>query len=70
MTTGCSCGTPGCQGITYEPGGRCPRCQIAATRPGIAWTVRQIIHAVLYGPDISTSGLPAGRHAEDKEAGS
>jgi hypothetical protein len=66
MTTGCSCGTPGCQGTTYEPGGRCPRCQIAATPPGTARIVRQIVHAVLNG----TGGLLAGRQAEDKEAGS
>jgi hypothetical protein len=70
MTTGCSCGTSGCQGITCEPGGRCPRCQIAATPRGIARTVRQVIHAVLNGPDISTGDLLAGRHAAGKEAGS
>jgi hypothetical protein len=39
--------------------------------PGLAWIARQVIHAALNGPEISTtSGPPACRRAEDKEAGS
>ncbi len=69
MTTGCMCGTPGCRGLTYEPGGQCPRCQIAAMPPGAARMVRQVIHSVVYGQDISLDDSFAGRHA-DREAGS
>jgi hypothetical protein len=67
MTTGCNCGTPGCPGISYDPGGKCPRCEIAAMPPGPARTVRQVIHAALDGPEIRR-GDPAA--ASQREAGS
>jgi hypothetical protein len=31
MTTGCTCQTPCCPGVTYRPGHRCARCRIDAT---------------------------------------
>ena len=65
MTTGCTCGTPGCAGIAHEPGGRCRRCQTEAMPPGAERTLRQIIQAALYGRDAA----PGDRHA-DREAGS
>jgi hypothetical protein len=69
MTTGCNCGTAGCPGVAYEPGARCPRCEIAAMPPGPARTLRQIVHAALNGPEIRRSVLAAARQAE-LEAGS
>ena len=69
MTTGCSCGTPGCRGIAHEPGGRCPRCQFAEMPPGAARAVRQIIHDVLTGPEISIDDMLGGRQARQAEAG-
>jgi hypothetical protein len=68
MTTGCTCGSPGCGGIAHEPGGRCPACQTDALPPGAARTVRQIIQAALYGSGITVDAAAGGRQA-GKEAG-
>jgi hypothetical protein len=68
MTTGCTCGTPGCGGIAHERGGQCPRCQIEAMPPGAAWTVKQIFCTGLYGRDIEGGSLRL--ISNDREAGS
>jgi hypothetical protein len=68
MTTGRTCGTPGCAGIAPEPDGRCQRCRIEAMPPGPARTLRQIIHTALNGQETRGDALTAGRN--DREAGS
>jgi hypothetical protein len=68
MTTGCSCGTPGCGGIAHERGGQCLRCQIEATPPGAARIVKQIFYTALYGRDIEGGSLRL--ICNDREAGS
>jgi hypothetical protein len=50
-----------------EPGGQCTRCQIAATPSTTARRVKQILHAVLDGPEIRW-GYPGTAWREDKEA--
>ena len=57
MTTGCTCGTPGCPGIAPEPGGLCPRCRTEAMPPGPRRLVRQIIVAVLGPPELAAHDL-------------
>ena len=52
MTTGCTCGTPGCPGIAPEPGGLCPRCRTEAMPPGPRRLLREIIVAVLGPPEL------------------
>jgi hypothetical protein len=69
VTTGCTCGTPGCGGVAPAPGGRCPQCETAAMAPGPARTVRQIIHTALNGPDLTTGDVTGGRQAA-RHAGS
>ena len=68
MTTGCTCGTPGCGGLAHERGGQCPRCQIEAMPPGAARVVKQILCAALYGRGIEGGSLRLV--CNDREAGS
>jgi len=68
MTTGCTCGSPGCGGIAPGPGERCPRCQIDAMPRGAGRTLQQIIHAVLYGAGEPRALQPRGRDTQ-REAG-
>jgi hypothetical protein len=69
MTTGCYCSTPGCTDLTYESGGQCARCQIAATPSTTARLVKQIRHSVLDGPETRWDHSGAAWR-ENKEAGS
>jgi hypothetical protein len=57
MTTGCTCGTPGCPGIAPDPGGRCPRCRTETMPPGARRLVRHIIVAVLGPPELAAHDL-------------
>jgi hypothetical protein len=66
MTTGSCCSTPGCPSLTSEPGGQCRGCQIA-TMPRTVMLVKQIVHAVLGGPEIRWDHAEAAWR-EDKEA--
>jgi hypothetical protein len=64
MTTGCTCGTPGCDGITYWPGDRCARCRNEATPSAL----KRAVLRLLDGPQLAPGGQP-GQQA-DREAGS
>jgi hypothetical protein len=68
VTTGCNCRTPGCAGISYDPGGKCGRCEIDAMPPGTGRTLRQIIYTALNGCEPRTGEPSAARG--DREAGS
>ena len=69
MTTGCTCGSPGCGGIAQEP--QAAGASGAKSPPGLGAgrTVLQIIHAALYGANAPRGGQPRGRDTT-KEAGS
>ena len=83
MTTGCTCGTPGCPGIAPEPDGLCARCRTEAMPPGPRRLARQIIVAVLGPPELAAHDLfgqymrayeqaddsPARERCADREAG-
>ena len=69
MTTGCTCGTPGCGGVAPERGGTCRNCQIGITPQGAARTLRGLIHTALYGRDAVADGGIVWQQA-DREAGS
>ncbi len=51
MTTGCTCNTPGCGGLSPTRDGRCEKCEINAMDKGLAKTLRQIVSQVLNGPE-------------------
>ncbi len=51
MTTGCTCSTPGCGGLSPTRDGRCEQCEIDARPPGLGKTIKQIVNRVLNGPD-------------------
>jgi hypothetical protein len=53
MTTGCSCATPGCRGIAPERNSACRTCQAAAVTAGSVSAVRELLHRVLYGRDLT-----------------
>ena len=69
MTTGCTCGTPGCGGIAPMPGGTCRNCQIGITPQGTARTLRGLIHIALFGRNAAADGGIVWQQA-DREAGS
>jgi len=67
MTTGCSCGTPGCRGIAPGPGEKCAGCRIAAEPNPVMRVVKRAAEAVLSGRNdyLLTRSAQA-----DREAGS
>lgn len=47
MTTGCSCGTPGCTNLSYD-GGPCIACKIEASFPPLlAQVVKEILGLIM-----------------------
>jgi len=72
MTTGCSCGTPGCRGIAPGPGEKCAGCRIAAEPNPVMRALKRAAEAVLSGPaaDRDYHLLRRSDAQADREAGS